>query len=106
MCGAKYIFETRGKEGIKIHDNGNTTLIPAFSPKNVYNVSGAGDTVLAVLGLCIGMGMDKYTAAKIANECAGYVVSQPGTTAIKPYIFDGAVDNVTRVFKSSAGAEA
>lgn len=79
----KFILETRGNKGMKIIDNTNdkTFEIPA-EPVAVYNVSGAGDTVVAVMAACLSMDFDPITSAKIANKCAGYVVTQPGTSTI------------------------
>jgi D-beta-D-heptose 7-phosphate kinase/D-beta-D-heptose 1-phosphate adenosyltransferase len=50
--------------------------------RNVYDVTGAGDTVIACLAVCIGGGMDFTEAAKFANRAAGLVIEQVGTTAI------------------------
>ena len=79
----KYILETKGKDGMKLIDYplDKSVDIPA-EPVEVYNVSGAGDTVIAVMGVCLSLGLDELNAAKVANKCAGYVVTQPGTSVI------------------------
>ena len=77
-----YILKTMGPQGMAlINRDGEEDLIKA-EPVNVYNVSGAGDTVVAIMAVCLSMGFDPYTAAKFANHCAGYVVTQPGTSVV------------------------
>jgi D-beta-D-heptose 7-phosphate kinase/D-beta-D-heptose 1-phosphate adenosyltransferase len=49
----------------------------------VYDVTGAGDTVIATLAAAVGAGLDLEQAANLANVAAGIVVEQVGTTAIK-----------------------
>lgn len=79
-----YIIETRGEEGIFVHDK--KYLIPCMiqpeKKRRVYNVSGAGDTVVAVFAICLCKGYDVLSAAKIANEAGGKVVEKPGTSTL------------------------
>jgi D-beta-D-heptose 7-phosphate kinase/D-beta-D-heptose 1-phosphate adenosyltransferase len=63
----------------------NRNEAPIFIPtlaRQVYDVSGAGDTVTATLALCIGSGLPFPDAAKVANLAAGIVVGKVGTQAI------------------------
>jgi len=53
--------------------------IPA-APVVVRDVTGAGDTVIAVMSICLGNGLDFLAAAQIANEAAGQVIQKPGTS--------------------------
>jgi rfaE bifunctional protein kinase chain/domain len=82
-----YILVTRGKNGMLLIEDlkdksyENVWAIPA-EPVDVYNVSGAGDTVVAVLSTCLSMGFSELDSAYIANKCAGYVVTQPGTSVV------------------------
>ena len=57
--------------------------IPAVA-REVYDVSGAGDTVIATLGVLLGAGADLSTAVRIANEAAGVVVGKLGTAVVTP----------------------
>jgi D-beta-D-heptose 7-phosphate kinase/D-beta-D-heptose 1-phosphate adenosyltransferase len=50
--------------------------------REIYDVTGAGDTVIACLGAAIATGADYLSAAKIANVGAGIVIRQLGTTQI------------------------
>ncbi|MCK5602452.1 hypothetical protein KAR91_11295 [Candidatus Pacearchaeota archaeon] len=89
----KFVLETKGKDGMILHDEIEKQDWPIPSePVSVYNVSGAGDTVVAVVGVCISMGFHVLQAAIIANKCAGYVVTQPGTTTVPKNIFMNACD--------------
>jgi D-beta-D-heptose 7-phosphate kinase/D-beta-D-heptose 1-phosphate adenosyltransferase len=54
----------------------------ATKAREVYDVSGAGDTVLAVLGLGIAAGLPFKTAVSLANTAAGIVVGKVGTAAV------------------------
>jgi rfaE bifunctional protein kinase chain/domain len=77
----EYILRTRGKHGMILEGEGQVWDIAA-DPVDVYNVSGAGDTVVAIMGVCLSMGFSPLESAKIANKCANYVVTQPGTSVV------------------------
>jgi rfaE bifunctional protein kinase chain/domain len=87
----EYVLKTIGKNGMELIEQKNSNQnggIKIESKKaDVYNVSGAGDTVVAILSLSLALGIDLYTSAKIANECAGYVVTQPGTSMVPKEFF-------------------
>jgi D-beta-D-heptose 7-phosphate kinase/D-beta-D-heptose 1-phosphate adenosyltransferase len=77
QCNAVII--TRGDEGMTLFErNGKTTHIPTCA-REVYDVSGAGDTVIAALALSHSAGEKLEDAAKIANHAAGVVVGKVGT---------------------------
>ncbi len=77
------VFITLGKDGIFfLEKNGESSHIPAFS-KEVYDVSGAGDTVISVLSLSISSGLSFFDSAFLANFAAGIVVSKVGTMPIR-----------------------
>ncbi|MBW1990254.1 MAG: bifunctional heptose 7-phosphate kinase/heptose 1-phosphate adenyltransferase, partial [Deltaproteobacteria bacterium] len=57
--------------------------VPARA-RQVYDVSGAGDTVLAVCGLALASGADMRRSARLANLAAGVVVGKVGTAALSP----------------------
>jgi len=76
---AKHIVITRGSKGLGIFSGEDTYHeIPAFA-KEVWDVSGAGDTVISVLTLASACGMDIRDAAILANHAAGVVCSKHGT---------------------------
>lgn len=73
---------TLGAEGIAyLERGGKVELIPGRA-RAVFDVSGAGDTVLAVLGLVLGGGRSLAEAALAANEAGGIVVGKLGTACV------------------------
>lgn len=82
--GCQAVIITRGKDGMSLLErNGNITHIPAITAE-VYDVTGAGDTVAAVVALAVAAGAKIVDAARLANVTAGIVVRKLGTaTATK-----------------------
>jgi len=87
LKGVKYILETKGSEGMILHEKESEQKIKS-TPQAVYNVSGAGDTVIATMAVCIALGLKPREAAKVANKCAGYVVTKPGTSTVPKEHFE------------------
>jgi rfaE bifunctional protein kinase chain/domain len=84
-----FILKTLGRDGMELHDcSCNQVHHIKSEPIEVYNVTGAGDTVVAVMAACIASKIDILLSAKIANECAHFVVTQPGTTTIPKKLFN------------------
>lgn len=74
---------TRGPKGMTlVGKDGNVHNIKA-QVKEVFDVSGAGDTVIATLSACIAAGADWLKAAELANIAAGIVVGKVGTKPIE-----------------------
>ena len=76
------VLITQGEEGMTLfrHDTAPTHF-PAAARK-VYDVTGAGDTVIAALATAMGSGSSLDTAIRIANAAAGLAVEQVGTAAV------------------------
>ncbi len=75
----KYVVITRGEHGMSLFgSNGERLTIPSVARK-VYDVSGAGDTVIAVLSLALAGGASIERAMQLANFAAGAVVEKLGT---------------------------
>jgi len=73
---------TRGKAGMSLYEsNGSVAHIPSHA-RSVYDVTGAGDAVIAVFSLCIASGASLREAAEIANHAAGIVVGKVGTATV------------------------
>jgi len=85
--GIRYILKTLGKDGMELLEGEEKVCSVSAIPVDVYNVTGAGDTVVAMVGLCIAMGLDVEVAIKVANKCAHYVVTQPGTSDVPKKMF-------------------
>lgn len=75
--GVDHLVVTVGAGGLFLLSGGVVTEMSA-SPRRVYDVSGAGDTVIATMGILMGGGADVATSAAIANVAAGVTVEQPG----------------------------
>jgi rfaE bifunctional protein kinase chain/domain len=74
---------TRAEEGMSLFTAEGALNIPAQA-REVFDVSGAGDTVIATLGVLLGAGADFATAVRIANQAAGIVVGKLGTAVVHP----------------------
>lgn len=79
--GINTLLITLGSEGMMLFNNNKTVKIPAKARK-VYDVTGAGDTVISVLALAKISGASWEEAASLANYAAGYVVGEIGTAAV------------------------
>src|SRR5579875_716646 len=76
------ILVTEGDEGMTLYDrSASPRHVPALA-RTVYDVTGAGDTVVATLSLAVAAGASLWTAAQLANIAAGLAVEQIGTTAV------------------------
>jgi rfaE bifunctional protein kinase chain/domain len=76
------VLVTRGEEGMSIFSNDEAERELAARARHVYDVTGAGDTVIATLAVALGAGAKLRLAAEVANLAAGFVVEEVGTTAI------------------------
>jgi rfaE bifunctional protein kinase chain/domain len=81
--GATALLVTRSEEGMSLYTADGADDIPAVA-REVYDVSGAGDTVIATLGVLLGAGADLHSAVRIANAAAGVVVGKLGTAVVTP----------------------
>lgn len=73
---------TQGEKGMTLFQKNKKTSHLKATARNVYDVTGAGDTVIACLGVGLGSGLSFFEAAEFANLAAGLVVEQVGTTSI------------------------
>jgi D-beta-D-heptose 7-phosphate kinase/D-beta-D-heptose 1-phosphate adenosyltransferase len=79
---ARSILITRGAKGMSLFErSGGVTHIPTFA-REVYDVTGAGDTVIAVFVSAMCGGAELSEAAVISNAAAGYTVREIGTATI------------------------
>jgi D-glycero-beta-D-manno-heptose-7-phosphate kinase len=77
------VLITRGEEGMALFEkSGEITHIGSIARK-VYDVTGAGDTVIAAFTLSLASGLDMKSAAFLSNLAAGIVVGEVGTSAVK-----------------------
>ena len=79
--GLKFLAVTRGEEGITLLEN-HTEQTIAATAKQVFDVSGAGDTVIATLAAGLIHGLSAQESLTLANAAAGIVVGKVGTVPI------------------------
>lgn len=83
-CELDAILVTRGKEGMTlVQSSGKATHLKAEA-REVFDVTGAGDTVIAVMSAAYGAGASLTEAAELANIAAGIVVGKIGTAVVYP----------------------
>lgn len=78
---AKTIMLTLSEHGVFISNSNEHKHIPAHV-RNIADVSGAGDTVIATVALCLASGMDEFKSAAIANLAGGLVCEHVGVVPI------------------------
>jgi D-glycero-beta-D-manno-heptose-7-phosphate kinase len=92
--GLQYLLLTRSEEGMTLYREGEVLHVPAQA-REVYDVSGAGDTVVAVLASMLAAGTPVEQAVRWANRAGAIVVGKLGTAAVSR----------DELFQSEAGAE-
>jgi len=76
------VLITQGKDGVTLFENGGEiTHIPTVA-KKVFDVTGAGDTVIGTFSLGLASGLDLKSAAVLSNFAAGIVVGEVGTSTV------------------------
>lgn len=81
--GLRALLLTRSEEGMTLFYAGGA-LHEATKAREVYDVSGAGDTVIATLAVMLGSGASLADAVRVANHAAGIVVAKFGTAVVHP----------------------
>lgn len=81
QLGADMIMVTLSEHGIYMHSKNGKKIIPAHI-RNIADVSGAGDTVIATTVVCMAAGFDEFTTASIANLAGGLVCESVGVVPI------------------------
>lgn len=82
---ARAAIITRGAAGLSgVTPQGEVFHLPASNRTQVFDVTGAGDTLIAVTTLALAAGLDVATAAGLGNRAAGVAVTRLGNVAVKP----------------------
>ena len=76
------VLITQGEEGMTLFSDTGDPVRFAAATRDVFDVTGAGDTVIATLAVGLAAGKTLASAAQLANEAAGVVVGHVGTTPI------------------------
>jgi D-beta-D-heptose 7-phosphate kinase/D-beta-D-heptose 1-phosphate adenosyltransferase len=80
--GIEKLLVTCGKDGMVLFEKDRKPFKIDTRAREVYDVSGAGDTVIAVIGLAVAAGLPFKEAVSLANSAAGIVVGKVGTAAV------------------------
>ena len=82
--GCEAALVTRGEHGMSLFERGRKPAHIATAAQEVFDVTGAGDTVIASLALAASAGAGLRDAAELANRAAGIVVGKVGTATASP----------------------
>ncbi|MBM3550228.1 MAG: D-glycero-beta-D-manno-heptose-7-phosphate kinase [Alphaproteobacteria bacterium] len=99
LAGVDAVVMTRGAQGMTIFDRaaaGAAISVQAVA-REVFDVSGAGDTVVAALALSLAAGLDVTSGARVANAAAGIAVGKRGTGVVR------AIELAAALFGSAQG---
>jgi rfaE bifunctional protein kinase chain/domain len=84
---------TRGSRGMALFQPKQRTVhVPIFGSDEVTDVTGAGDTVIATVGLALASGASFYEAARLANYAGGLVVMKRGTATVSAGELSAAIE--------------
>ena len=93
MISCRYLILKRGEQGMSIFERGCKPVhIPTIA-REVFDVTGAGDTVIATAALALLGGLEIKEAAVMANAAAGVVVGKIGTATCDPEELLAAIEN-------------
>jgi len=94
QSGIEHLLITRGEEGMALFEsNSRVTHIPTVA-QEVFDVTGAGDTVISTLALSLVSGLSMLAAAVLSNIAAGIVVGKLGTASATPDELTAAIRNL------------
>jgi rfaE bifunctional protein kinase chain/domain len=90
--GGSSLVVTRGRDGMAVFERGHAAhLLPIFGSDQALDVTGAGDTVIAVFSLATAAGATSLEAAQLANYAGGIVVMKRGTATVSRQELLGAI---------------
>lgn len=96
--GIKYLLITQGAQGMTLFEDTASYHIPTTARK-VFDVTGAGDTVISALTLAYISGLPLLDSAVIANVAAGIVVGEVGTSTVSYLELQEALDNLKPILQ-------
>ncbi len=82
QAGVEAVLLTRAEKGMTLAQTGKVAVHIGSDVREVFDVAGAGDTVVATLALMLGAGADAETAARVSNLAAGIAVGRRGTSTV------------------------
>lgn len=84
LLSCRAALVTRGEHGMSLFERGRAPLHVEAAAREVFDVTGAGDSVIATMALALAAGASLAEAAMLANEAAGVVVGKLGTAQASP----------------------
>jgi D-beta-D-heptose 7-phosphate kinase/D-beta-D-heptose 1-phosphate adenosyltransferase len=84
LLGCRAVLVTRGEQGMSLFERGRPPMHVPAAAREVFDVTGAGDTVVATMALALAAGASLPEAAVLANCAAGVVVGKVGTAQATP----------------------
>jgi len=84
LLGCRAALVTRGEHGMSLFEKGRPPLHVPTAAREVFDVTGAGDSVIATMALALAAGASLPEAAVLANCAAGVVVGKVGTAQARP----------------------
>lgn len=81
QCDLDHLLITRGEDGMSLFSPEKCIHLPTFSME-VFDVTGAGDTVIAMFSLAVSAGASTLDAAALSNHAASVAISRLGTTSV------------------------
>jgi D-beta-D-heptose 7-phosphate kinase/D-beta-D-heptose 1-phosphate adenosyltransferase len=102
--GFAAVLVTRGSDGMTLLDGSTTLHVPAEAAE-VFDISGAGDTVVATLAAGLGTGLDLPTAVRLANSAAGIVVGKMGNVVARQADLAAALSPATGALRKIVAPE-
>jgi D-beta-D-heptose 7-phosphate kinase/D-beta-D-heptose 1-phosphate adenosyltransferase len=82
--GTEYLLVTLGEQGMMLFERGGETHHIGTKARQVFDVSGAGDTAIALFTLALCCGATAREAAEVANHASAVVVGKLGTATVSP----------------------
>jgi D-beta-D-heptose 7-phosphate kinase/D-beta-D-heptose 1-phosphate adenosyltransferase len=93
---AAAVLVTRGAGGMSLFERGGRyTYLPTVA-REVFDVTGAGDTVVSVVALALAAGADFPAACFLSNHAAGVVIAELGTASCDPEALLASIDGAER----------
>ncbi|CAK0754162.1 D-beta-D-heptose 7-phosphate kinase / D-beta-D-heptose 1-phosphate adenylyltransferase [Azospirillaceae bacterium] len=83
VCGVDAVVATRSEQGLSVFASEQPPVHLPAEAREVFDVSGAGDTVIATLATALGAGASLVDAARLANIAGGVVVGKVGTAVVR-----------------------
>jgi len=89
----QFVLVTKGKNGMTLYSNRQGHINIKSEDVENCEVIGAGDTVISAIAVTLAnFGWSMNICCQVANECARYAVSQPGTASVPVEVFDNIID--------------